>query len=512
MTRLSDNDTLQMFTALLVLFVSRVVISHDVLESYRRDRAQILAQEHEMGVGGNISLTPAEILANQKLMALKHAEIDEGFSSPHYFNFSRHYFEYRQEINSSAVYHIIRQMPKGAALHVHASMMLGPDYILDLTYEDYLYVCFHDDTIDLLFSYSVPQRPCSSKWELMREARVASGDVKRFDDDLRKYFTLYTDGQDLIKSDINSVWKKFNTVYHAMSGLLAYRPAREKFFYGALKHFYDDNIMYIEIRSGLRNLYELNGTKHDRLYMAHLYDKVTKDFMREHSDFIGVKLIVTRHRACGVEKISDAIELARQVKAELPHFFAGFDLVGQEDLGRPLTDFLPLLAKAKHEMDFFFHAGETNWSGTTSDENLVDAILLGAKRIGHGYALLKHPALIEAVKAKNIGIEVNVVSNNVLSLVSDVRNHPLAAFLTMGLPVVLSSDDPGVWEADPLSHDFYITFVGVASRRADLRTLKQLSLNSIHYSTMNSDQKAKALDLFRVKWRKFIHDVNNIII
>ena len=49
----------------------------------------------------------------------------------------------------------------------------------------------------------------------------------------------------------------------------------------------------------------------------------------------------------------------------MPDFFIGFDLVGQEDLGRPLIDFAEDLLWAKNHsgLHFFFHAGETNWQG-----------------------------------------------------------------------------------------------------------------------------------------------------
>ena len=52
--------------------------------------------------------------------------------------------------------------------------------------------------------------------------------------------------------------------------------------------------------------------------------------------------------------------MAVQMKANHPDFFAGFDLVGQEDIGTPLLGFLPeLLDAAAKGIRFFFHAGET---------------------------------------------------------------------------------------------------------------------------------------------------------
>lgn len=509
--RESNNGTIErMFTVInvVVLLHTSIVCALFEINEHDQNKIKIFEEESAMGIGGEIVLTPAETLANFKLMSLKYAELDTGFDNPYHFNFSKHYFQYQHNINASKVYQIIKHMPKGAALHIHSSMMLGPDYILKLTYEDNLYVCFENDTIKLLFSDNVPQRPCAVKWELMSDVRNATKDVLYFDENLKKHFTLFTEDDAIRSADINTIWQRFDKVYYILRPLLGYRPVREKYFYDALKKFYEDNIMYIEIRSGLHSLYELNGTKHDSMYMARLYDKISNKFSLDHPDFIGVKLIYTRHRRINLEQLCETIQIARKVKVEMPNLFAGLDLVGQEDLGKPLSDFLPVLAKTKNEFNYYFHAGETNWFGTTSDENLMDAILLGTKRIGHAYALVKHPNLMEAVRKQDIALEINVLSNVVLSLVRDVRNHPLATFLALGLPVVLSSDDPGAWDAEPLSHDFYVAFVGVASRRADIRTLKQLALNSLNYSALDVNEKNRALELFHNKWNKFIRDVN----
>lgn len=50
---------------------------------------------------------------------------------------------------------------------------------------------------------------------------------------------------------------------------------------------------------------------------------------------------------------------------------AGFDLVGQEDITRPIVEMIEPLLTLPELIHRFFHAGETNWYGTTSDENLV---------------------------------------------------------------------------------------------------------------------------------------------
>ena len=70
----------------------------------------------------------------------------------------------------------------------------------------------------------------------------------------------------------------------------------------------------------------------------------------------------------------------------------GFDLVGSENDLTPLIEYIePLLwfqQKTQElglDIPFILHAGETLGDGDQVDSNLYDAILLGTKRIGHGY-------------------------------------------------------------------------------------------------------------------------------
>lgn len=115
------------------------------------------------------------------------------------------------------------------------------------------------------------------------------------------------------------------------------------------------------------------------------------------------------------------------------------------------------------------------------DYNLIDAILLNTTRIGHGYALLKHPILWNVVRKLDIAIEVSPISNQVLHLVLDLRNHPGGFFMSENIPIVITNDDPGFWGAKGLSYDFYYAIMSLAANYAGLETLKTLVYNSIRY-------------------------------
>jgi len=178
-----------------------------------------------------------------------------------------------------------------------------------------------------------------------------------------------------------------------------------------------------------------------------------------------------------------------KTKLAYPDLIAGFDLVGQEDLGRSLADLTPLLfwfrkqcATAGVIIPFFFHAGETCGTGTETDHNLFDAILLGTRRIGHGFSLYKHPLLMNMVRDKRVLVECCPISNEVLRLTSSITSHPLPALLAQGVPVALCNDDPAILGQGTtgMTHDFWQALQGIES--LGLEGLGSLAENSVRWS------------------------------
>ena len=111
---------------------------------------------------------------------------------------------------------------------------------------------------------------------------------------------------------------------------------------------------------------------------------------------------------------------------------------------------------------------------------------------------------------KDIPLEVSPISNQVLKLVDDLRNHPAAILLQKGFPIIISADDPGLWGAKGLSYDFYEAFMAMASKTMDLRLLKKLALNSIKYTTLNEATKEKCFKMFNEKWNALMEEDSNV--
>ncbi|KAH8259368.1 hypothetical protein KR026_003103 [Drosophila bipectinata] len=475
--------------------------------AYSRLRKIINKVEQMQTMGHTLRLNDKERQANKVIMAIKTEEINQGKLDPTKFTPGQHIFETLTAIRKSPIFQIIKKMPKGGVLHAHDTALCSTEFLISLTYRENLWICTAEKDKAIAFRFSVekptmkPMDQC--QWEPMCEFRERMGDkeVKRY---LKRRFSMYPFSKFMSN---NQAWAHFMGIFILLDGLLCHAPIWGDYYYNALKEFSEDGVQYLELRSLLPPLYCMGEKMLTIRDTVAIYKSELERFMSDHPDFIGSKLIYAPLRGVEPKVVEEYVKTATELNKEFPDFMVGFDLVGQEELGRPLIDFVDSLLKMPEQIKFFFHAGETNWFGSAIDENLTDAIMLGTKRIGHGYAITKHPLSMRMARFLDIAIEVCPVSNQVLQLGVDYRNHPAALLLASNVPIVISSDDPSFWRCAPLSHDFYFAFLGIAPVGADLRFLKCLAMNSLRYSALEGEEETVAFAKWQKSWDKWIDDL-----
>ncbi|XP_024137960.1 adenosine deaminase 2-A [Oryzias melastigma] len=473
-----------------------------------RQREALIQLESSMQTGGQMVLTDAEQELDAHFFKMKQEEMARAAFPP-----AVHFFRARDLIRRSPIFSLLQEMPKGGALHVHDFSMVDVDWlVMNATYRPHCYMCCTDNqSIRFIFSSRRPKPlPRCSPWTLLEELRAKMVNSTDLDSSIKQNLTLFTeqDPEEAYPSQ-DVVWDRFEQTFAAVWGLVTYAPVFRDYFYQGLTQFYLDNVMYLELRALLPEVYELDGSAHDRAWTLKTYRDVTEQFKNQHPDFFGARIIFTVNRGVNLSVMTEVVEEAMKLQRSFPDTLAGFDLVGREDSGRPLWYFreaLSLPAERGIELPFFFHAGETDLEGTDVDQNLLDALLLNTSRIGHGFALVRHPVAKDLSRKRGVAVEVCPVSNQVLKLVKDLRNHPAAALMSENHPVVISSDDPALFGASGLSYDFYEAFVGLGGIKSNIASLKQLAINSFRYSSLNPKQKIEALVLWQRRWNKFVSE------
>ncbi|KAH3890399.1 adenosine deaminase AGSA-like [Dreissena polymorpha] len=487
--------------------VRKGTVDQNVPDNYMKMRKRLLESERIDMVGGELVLTAKEKELNARLLTLKKAEFDQAHYNKSTFAPQNNFLISKALYEQSDIFKMIQKMPKGGALHVHDVSITDLSWLVqNATYRTNCYMCTDAaGKLKFLF-FQTPPPNTECPWKSVASARAVSGNPTTFDQMLLDNLAFNSTDAD---KDINGIWARFEDILIRAEGLILYKPVFVDYYNEALREFQADNVQYIEVRALLPNVYNDDGTTLSPREVLQLYKDTTDTFKQHNPNFIGAKIIKTNVRFFNESVILDDIKMSLQLMADFPDYFGGYDLVGQEDPGLPLIDYLdalryPSTLNPPVNLPYFFHAGETSWQGTRVDDNLLDAVLLNTTRIGHGYALTKHPEVMKIVKDNHIAVEINPISNQVLKLVDNLQNHPGASLIAAGYPVVISSDDPAVWGATGLSYDFYAAFMAMSGETDGLSLLKQLAMNSFLYSAMNATEKVAALSTWTIMWDNFV--------
>lgn len=195
-----------------------------------------------------------------------------------------------------------------------------------------------------------------------------------------------------------------------------------------LEHAKKENVFYMELRFAptcsvndtlsYRDVYEaaIEGCKKGKM----LYDidsSIIACAMRHHS-------------------MDTNLAMLKAAREFLGNGLCAFDLAGDENYF-PNHRFSELFEEGlRLEMPFTIHSGECG-----SVENIQFAMDAGAKRIGHGIALAKAPALFSRVKELGIGFELCPTSNYQTKAVSANDIYPLKTFLEAGILATFNTDN-----------------------------------------------------------------------
>jgi adenosine deaminase len=139
---------------------------------------------------------------------------------------------------------------------------------------------------------------------------------------------------------------------------------------------------------------------------------------------------------------SESLRAAQLALRYQRHGVVGFDLAGAER-GHPAAEHARALALCRDAgLPLTLHAGEAD-----AAERVIEAVRLGARRIGHGVHLVdaladpSRRALIDELRERDVHLEVCPTSNVHTGAAASIATHPITALWRAGVSLSFHTDN-----------------------------------------------------------------------
>ncbi|KAF7940294.1 uncharacterized protein EAE98_000421 [Botrytis deweyae] len=515
---------------------------------YESNRAKLVADEQKYrGDYGFVkSLSPTAQAAStivSRLQQFNRQVLFDPFESMSPLRSDSGFPRIKESMARTALLEIMKKLPKGAILHAHHAACVSIDFIIEKMIETPgMYISAsrpldewwakREKRIKIKFTYSSSQPrqtrssvnniwdpdyipnslvpvslaastycdyPSTANYD---KYRIAPGFERQplrgksyFITWLRTRLTKTESQPPYVSGSINEACNTFQSGKKLLDTIIhnepIFRPLLKRIFEG----LDEDNVKWIEIRMVFKVEFRLEWSDKPsgEVEMARVIweerEKFAIAMKKKNKEWWGLRIIWTGLRLWKDEEIKADMEACMRVKERYPDLISGYDLEGQEKLGRTLEDLVPICLWFKQQYEsrnlnipFFLHAGECLGNGDVNDHNLYDAILLGTRRIGHGYSLPRHPLLEKICKERQIMIESCPLSDESLRLTNSANAHTLPMLLAKGVSASLNCDDPFLLgqETIGVSMEFFMCIWSWDN--LDLGGLGHLAQNSVRWS------------------------------
>jgi adenosine deaminase/aminodeoxyfutalosine deaminase len=198
-----------------------------------------------------------------------------------------------------------------------------------------------------------------------------------------------------------------------------------------------------------------------------IYDAVQR---AARSSPVEVQWNVDAIRHFGVEHVMQVAELAAE---RVGDGVVSFGIGGDEARG-PAEWFTDVYRFAHEKgLRLTAHAGEA-----AGPESVWRALELGAERIGHGIRSVEDSALLKHLRDRDIPLEISITSNVATGVVASLAEHPVRRIYDAGVPIVLNTDDPGIF-GTTLEREYEIAATAFGFSDAELQ---QIAGNGFRYA------------------------------
>ena len=235
------------------------------------------------------------------------------------------------------------------------------------------------------------------------------------------------------------------------------------------------NVVYAEIRFA--------PMFHTELGLS--YEEVVEAVLEGmESNKIKTNLILCLMRGMKDDNNLKTIEVAKKY---LNKGVCAIDLAGDE-IKYPTSNYVKYFEIAKKEnIPFTIHAGESRGA-----DEVMCAVNIGAKRIGHGVHCVEDESIVDIVKNNNVLLEICPTSNIQTNSIKSYNVHPIKELYEKGINICINTDNSTVSNID-LNNE-YLKLHNILN--FDLEDFKKINIMSINNAFISNKEKESLLKLF----------------
>ena len=275
----------------------------------------------------------------------------------------------RNTMEKTKSWRIVKKMPKGAMLHAHYDAMIDVPWLIDEVLGTEGMVILAQEPLchptamaqgEVAFRYSKALlAKGSSIWSdgyeashpvSVKEAAASfpNGGTEGFKTWLRSRCTITPEESIMHHHGVDAVWRKFAHCFPPLNSMECYEPILRASMQRLLRQLVDDGLRWADLRWTFAVDFRLEGCEEPSTGpddLVRVFSEELKNFQatEEGRDFWGYRIIWTSLRSWGRKKVVDHMKQCILMKKAYPELIAGYDVVGQEDMGRSLADLTPEL-------------------------------------------------------------------------------------------------------------------------------------------------------------------------
>ncbi|XP_011494029.1 PREDICTED: adenosine deaminase-like protein [Ceratosolen solmsi marchali] len=286
-------------------------------------------------------------------------------------------------------------------------------------------------------------------------------------------------------ASLKEVFEVFNIVYSVTTTPEAVFIAT----YNTIKEFYEDNVIYLELRSTPR---AENGMTKTEYVLAIL--KAIETCQTEKIDII-VKLLISINRKQGYKAAKENIHLAIDMCKEYKNI-VGIDLSGDPTKGEAFIELLYQARKAG--LKIAAHCAEV-----ANEVECMNILKFKPERLGHGTCIHQHSngseRLYQTLLDSKIPVEICLTSNVKCKTVANYSSHHFKYLYESKHPVCICTDDKGVFDTT-LSKEFTLAVEHFNLNKSHLVNLMKSTVNYAFASDIEKNKMIEIIDNFKNVW------------